>query len=92
MLQMQRFTHFIMTIFLGLSVLIVNTPTIQASSIPTTSNPTINTANGGVRTMQNVSFEEFGICTGAPTSYHVIRQEEMGGWFTTQPKFPDITY
>ena len=60
---------------------------VHASTIPTTSNPTIDPSRGGVRTMQNVSFEEFGICPDAPTtSFHIIRMDEMEGWFTTQPK------
>jgi hypothetical protein len=85
-MQSQRLNHLIIVICMVMGILMVNTPAIQAESIPTTSNPTINTANGGVRTMQNVSFEEYGsVCAGSPTSFHLIRQAELGGWFSTQP-------
>ena len=53
--------------------------------VPTTSNPTINLANGGVRTMQNTSFEQFGTCASPMTSWSTIRMERMFGWKTTQP-------
>ncbi|MFN5929570.1 MAG: RCC1 domain-containing protein, partial [Roseiflexaceae bacterium] len=53
--------------------------------VPTTSNPTINVANGGVRTMQNTSFEQYGTCTPPMTSWSTIRMENMFGWKTTQP-------
>jgi hypothetical protein len=85
-MQSQRLNHLIIVICMVMGILMVNTPAIQAESIPTTSNPTINTANGGVRTMQNVSFEEYGsVCAGSPTSFHLIQQAELGGWFSTQP-------
>ena len=59
------------------------TPT--ATGIPTTSNPTINTANGAGRVFSNVSFESFSECPSAPTSYHVINMNNMFGWKTTAP-------
>ena len=58
---------------------------VQPQVIPTTSNPTINVANGGVRTMQNMSFKQYGTCTPPTTSWSTIRMENMFGWKTTQP-------
>ena len=57
-----------------------------ARVIPTTSNPTINTANAGVRTMANTSFEvtDF-ICSLDVGTWAYIRQEYMAGWFTAHP-------
>ena len=68
----------LIAVMMLLSITFTTAEVANASTIPTTSNPTIDNTRGGVRTMQNVSFEEFGICPSAPTSYHVIRQEEMG--------------
>ena len=60
------------------------TPT--QTGVPTTSNPTINTANGAGRTFSNVSFESFSECPSAPTVWHVINMDNMFGWKTTAPK------
>jgi Regulator of chromosome condensation (RCC1) repeat len=85
-MQLKRIIHLVIVVCTVMGMLMVGTPTTHADSIPTTSNPTINTANGGVRTMQNVSFEDYGtVCPSKPTSYHVIRQEQLGGWYSTQP-------
>ena len=48
-------------------------------TIPTTSNPTINTAAGGIRIIANSGFEING---GAPT---FSCESQMGGWFTSHP-------
>ena len=54
------------------------TPT--ATGVPTTSNPTINTANGGVRIISNPSFE-----TNGGTNSADICESTMGGWFQSHP-------
>ena len=76
---------------------ITNTPTITRTPsptsvatvvgmIPTTSNPTINTANAGVRTMANTSFEVTdSSCSLNTGTWAYIRQEWMAGWFTAHP-------
>ena len=76
---------------------ITNTPTITRTPsptsvatvvgmIPTTSNPTINTANAGVRTMANTSFEvTTTTCSILTGGWDYIRQEFMAGWFTAHP-------
>ena len=51
----------------------------MAITVPTTSNPTINTAAGGIRIIANSSFE-----SPRPTTMMTC-ENAMGGWFTTQP-------
>lgn len=51
----------------------------MAITVPTTSNPTINTAAGGIRIIANSSFE-----SPVPTTMMTC-ENAMGGWFTTQP-------
>jgi hypothetical protein len=59
---------------------------LSARAIPTTSNPTINTANAGVRTMANTSFEVTdSTCSLDTGTWAYIRQEYMAGWFTAHP-------
>ncbi len=69
----------------GTAESVANAP-LSARAIPTTSNPTINTAIAGVRTMANTSFEvtDF-ICSLDTGSWAYIRQEYMAGWFTAHP-------
>ena len=52
--------------------------TIQGRVIPTTSNPTINLANGGSRIVANTSFE-------LQASNGMICESLMRGWLTTHP-------
>ncbi|MEY2847325.1 MAG: hypothetical protein RL076_2871, partial [Chloroflexota bacterium] len=58
----------------------------QPQSVPTTSNPTINTANGGLRTMANTSFENTDTsCTVGWYTWAYIRMDHMRGWKTAHP-------
>jgi len=50
----------------------------HAQTIPTTTNPTIDTANGGVRVISNTSFE-------LQATSGMICESAMRGWLTTHP-------
>jgi hypothetical protein len=58
----------------------------QPQVVPTTSNPTISIANGGLRTMANTSFENTdSSCGVALNTWAYIRMDHMRGWKTAHP-------
>jgi len=58
----------------------------QPQVVPTTSNPTISLANGGLRTMANTSFENTDTtCTVGWNTWAYIRMDHMRGWKTAHP-------
>ena len=60
------------------------TPT--QTGVPTTSNPTINTANGAGRVFSNDTFENTdSTCYNNNNNWSYIRQEHMRGWLTAHP-------
>jgi hypothetical protein len=64
------------------------TPT--QTGVPTTSNPTINTANGAGRIFSNVSFEQTdSTCVTANNNWSFLRQAHMRGWYTAHPSIQE---
>jgi len=61
-----------------MTITILTPPSARAQTIPTTTNPTINTANGGVRVISNTSFE-------LQNTSGMICESQMRGWLTTHP-------
>jgi hypothetical protein len=77
----RQLKHLVLSVIMMAGMLMTTVQSAQASTIPTTSNPTGN-GSQGVRIIANPSFEDF---DNSGRTDGMICEEDMNGWLSTHP-------